>query len=264
MTLALDNTGILPANLVSAETHTSSEIANNFGLIYPNQGPLYQGGKILQYTPAGWTGSPFTLVEGIDYKLVYILPNIFVSGTPASSQPGLVDEEFNLGTGFNAGSTSITLANTYASLADIEVHFDGIFQGIDQLKSLVGKVLTFATPIPSGVNVIYVNGLTSANPAGSSNQAYGAISLFDSSLNGTFNLTYQALGGSWVYDVMAIEQQIEQVYFNPVSQQIALVPNPVYYKNYSGISLTSYAAIASSLAQVSPIHLSLAYVPRSN
>lgn len=59
---------------------------------------------------------------------------------------------------FVAGTTfSLTLANQYYSGTNIEVFFDGTFQGPDQY-SLIGYGLTFFSPIPFGVQNVYIRG----------------------------------------------------------------------------------------------------------
>ena len=66
-------------------------------------------------------------------------------------------EVFMVGIGFTIGATSITLAGLYGSINNIKVHYNGVYQGINQLASLVGHVLSFTAPIPVGVSVIYVD-----------------------------------------------------------------------------------------------------------
>jgi hypothetical protein len=67
-------------------------------------------------------------------------------------------ETFAAGAGFTPGTTrSITLANQYLSTSNIEVFFDAAFQGPDQY-TLVGNTLAFISPIPVGVQSVYVRG----------------------------------------------------------------------------------------------------------
>jgi hypothetical protein len=67
-------------------------------------------------------------------------------------------ETFASGSGFTPGTTtSITLANQYLSKNNIEVFFDASFQGPDQF-TLVGNTLAFISPIPVGVQSVYVRG----------------------------------------------------------------------------------------------------------
>lgn len=59
---------------------------------------------------------------------------------------------------FVAGTTtSLTLANQYYSAENIEPFFDASFQGPDQY-SLVGYGLNFTSPIPLGVQMVYIRG----------------------------------------------------------------------------------------------------------
>lgn len=74
------------------------------------------------------------------------------------------DNVFVSGAGFTPGTTTqLTLAANYGSLDNIWVFFDGVWQGLDQLQSLIGNVLTFVSPIPVGVNKVYVKGGTTVS-----------------------------------------------------------------------------------------------------
>lgn len=67
-------------------------------------------------------------------------------------------ETFVAGVDFTPGvSLALTLANQYYSTANIEVFFDAAFQGPDQY-SLAGLGLVFVSPIPVGVQNVYVRG----------------------------------------------------------------------------------------------------------
>lgn len=80
------------------------------------------------------------------------------------------DNMFVSGTDFTQGvTTQLTLAANYGSLDNIWVFFDGVWQGLDQLQSLVGTVLTFVSPIPVGVNKVYVKGGTTTTIGAPSN-----------------------------------------------------------------------------------------------
>lgn len=75
---------------------------------------------------------------------------------------------FKAGTDFTPGTTtSLTLANTYGSTANLWVAFDAAEQGADSF-TLSGTTLTFNAPIPNGTNKVYVKGgtaLTVGTPA---------------------------------------------------------------------------------------------------
>jgi len=67
-------------------------------------------------------------------------------------------ETFSSGTDFAPGVTTVlTVANQYLSGNNIEVFFDAAYQGPDQY-SLSGTALVFISPIPVGVQKVYVRG----------------------------------------------------------------------------------------------------------
>lgn len=77
---------------------------------------------------------------------------------------------FVAGTNFTPGvTTSLTLSQAYGSPANVQVHFDGTYQGTDQY-TLSGTTITFSSPIPVGVNKVYIVGGTTLSlyvpPAG--------------------------------------------------------------------------------------------------
>lgn len=67
-------------------------------------------------------------------------------------------ETFVAGVDFTPGvSSALTLANQYFSVSNIEVFFDASYQGPDQY-TLIGFGLSFLSPIPVGVQRVYVRG----------------------------------------------------------------------------------------------------------
>ncbi|SAL10609.1 parallel beta-helix repeat-containing protein [Caballeronia turbans] len=67
-------------------------------------------------------------------------------------------EKFAAGPDFTPGTTiALTLANSYLSGNNIEVFFDAAFQGPDQY-ALSNNALAFISPIPVGVQNVYVRG----------------------------------------------------------------------------------------------------------
>ncbi|SAL12010.1 parallel beta-helix repeat-containing protein [Caballeronia sordidicola] len=73
-------------------------------------------------------------------------PEIFMAGdgiAPNTFVPGV--------------SLALTLKNLYYSAANVEVFFDGTFQGPDQY-SLIGYGLSFNSPIPEGTQKVYIRG----------------------------------------------------------------------------------------------------------
>jgi len=77
----------------------------------------------------------------------------------AYASSSVVDQTFSAETDFTPGTTSsLTLATSIANAAHLWVFFDGTYQGDDQY-TLTGSTLSFADPIPVGVNKVYVKGL---------------------------------------------------------------------------------------------------------
>ena len=108
------------------------------------------------FDPTGSTAGNVPISSGPGGPTVWgALPYSALSNVPVPAR-----EVFNLGTGFSVGATSITLSGTYGSVNNITVHFNGVYQSVSALQSLVGKVLTFTNPIPNGVNAIYVDSFT--------------------------------------------------------------------------------------------------------
>lgn len=69
----------------------------------------------------------------------------------------IVNEYFFTGSGFTPNvTTSLQLANSYGSVNNVGIHFDGVFQGPDTY-SLNGNTLTFASAIPA-VQEVYIRG----------------------------------------------------------------------------------------------------------
>lgn len=71
-----------------------------------------------------------------------------------------IDQTFVSGVDFTPGTTTqLTLSSNFGSVDNIWVFFDAAYQGDDQL-SLLGTTLTFGSPIPVGVQKVYVKGGT--------------------------------------------------------------------------------------------------------
>ena len=97
--------------------------------------------------------------------------------------------------------------------------------------------------------------------ADSSNLTFGAIVVLDRNLKGNFTITYQALGGDWVYDKMQIYNYLANNELNPKVAFPALVYSPDVYPATTTINLTTFANIATSLIGNSPIRLGMIYAP---
>lgn len=79
---------------------------------------------------------------------------------PGASQIDIVDNTFSSGTDFTPGTTTaLTLTRSFGAIPRLWIFFDGMFQGDDQVLSLVGQTLTFTAAIPVGVSKVYVKGL---------------------------------------------------------------------------------------------------------
>jgi hypothetical protein len=89
---------------------------------------------------------------------------------------------FVAGTGFTPGvTTSLVLSQAYGIPANVQVHFDGVYQGPDQY-SLSGAQITFNAAIPVGVSKVYIVGGTTlsayippANSVGTTQIQNGAV-----------------------------------------------------------------------------------------
>lgn len=73
-------------------------------------------------------------------------------------------------------TTSLTLSQAYGSTANVQVHFDGVYQGPDQY-SLNGTQITFTSPIPSGVQKVYIVGGTTLSVNTPGNGSVGPAQL---------------------------------------------------------------------------------------
>lgn len=77
-----------------------------------------------------------------------------------NSASDIVDNTFSSGVDFTPGTTTaLTLSKSFGAISRLWVYFDGVFQGDDQIASLVGTTITFTSAIPVGVSKVYVKGL---------------------------------------------------------------------------------------------------------
>lgn len=75
MTLAVDTTGLLSANLVTNEASLTSAIyASALKEIYPVAGPFWATGLVVTYTDS--LGATTTLALNTDYSLQYVIPTV--------------------------------------------------------------------------------------------------------------------------------------------------------------------------------------------
>jgi hypothetical protein len=90
------------------------------------------------------------------------LGNVITYPISASVGAGNLTSEgpFVSGVNFTAGvTTALTLSQAYGSAANVQVHFDGTYQGPDQY-TLNGTQITFTSPIPVGTQKVYIVGGT--------------------------------------------------------------------------------------------------------
>ena len=175
MSLAIDTTGLLPANLITNESIlTSAVYSNSLKDIYPAAGPFWATGLVVSYTDNLLRTT--TLVLGTDYSLQYVIPTVV---------------------------------------------------------------------------------------AGNGSYVYGALRLINSALNGTIKLTYQAFGGSWIYNAADIAAYQAQNYLNPLAQQVVLAPDPMVYAGNNNTVLDSFANITAFQTLFAPVKLGVAYLSLS-
>jgi hypothetical protein len=93
-----------------------------------------------------------------DASGVTIWDQIVTDASTGLIQGQLIDEVFNAGADFTAGTTTVlTLANVYGAEGNVSVVFDGITQS-PTTYTLNFKTLTFNAPIPVGVLQVWVKG----------------------------------------------------------------------------------------------------------
>lgn len=110
---------------------------------------------ILGPSTSNGLGVEYTAARGSSQEA--LLDMIFA---PAAPQIDIVDNTFTSGVDFTPGTTTaLTLTRSFGSIHRIWIFFDGVFQGDDQVLSLVGQTLTFTAAIPVGVSKVYVKGL---------------------------------------------------------------------------------------------------------
>lgn len=147
-------------------------------------------------------------------------------------------ETFVSGSGFTPGTTtSITLANQYLSKNNVEVFFDASFQGPDQF-TLVGNTLAFISPIPVGVQSVYVRGgatrLTGAPSDGTVTDAKVASgSKLYNRINDLIDVRdYGAIGNGIADDTAAIQAAVNAVMALPAGGRL-YAPAGTYMINFA-------------------------------
>ena len=94
------------------------------------------------------------------------------------------------------------------------------------------------------------------------NQIWGAIEFYNISLNGVVAFTYQALGGSWVFNTEQISTYLNSNAFNASTEVIDLVPSPdLYLPNNPSVvwPINSMNSLVIAQAQATNISLGIAF-----
>lgn len=123
--------------------------------------------------------------------------NVIAYPITASVGAGNLTSEgpFVAGVDFTAGvSTTLTLSKAYGAPANVQVHFDGIYQGTDQY-TLTGTQITFTSPIPVGVSKVYIVGGTTLSLGVPGNGSVGTPQLADGSVTSS-KIAAGAVGAS--------------------------------------------------------------------
>jgi hypothetical protein len=99
-----------------------------------------------------------------------------------------------------------------------------------------------------------------------SGKVWGAICLFNQSLNGTIEISYQALGGNWTIDQQAVRNYLNSNQFNSnIQHQVLVSKDPLHLPNnpLAEWPLNSIEAITIAQSQMPNIILSVAFVSNS-
>ena len=93
-------------------------------------------------------------------------------------------------------------------------------------------------------------------------QIWGALEFYNITLNGTITVTYQALGGSWVFNTTQIANYLNSNAFNASTEVIDLVPvPPLYLPNNPSVAwpINSVNSLVIAQAQTTNISLGIEY-----
>lgn len=94
-------------------------------------------------------------------------------------------------------------------------------------------------------------------------KVWGALNIYNQSLNGNLTISYQSLGGNWVFDQNAIKTYLNTTQFNSNYQFMALVSkDPLYLPNNPNAEwpLNSIESITIAQAQLAQITLAVAFL----
>ncbi|MGH7192044.1 MAG: hypothetical protein ACREJM_00750, partial [Candidatus Saccharimonadales bacterium] len=125
------------------------------GLQLSLQVPLAATQTNLVYPSASARANTVAGFDANGNAISYPLPASIGAGNLTSEGP------FVAGINFTPGATTtLTLSQAYGTPANVQVHFDGVYQGTDQY-TLSGNQINFTSPIPLGTSKVYVVGGTS-------------------------------------------------------------------------------------------------------
>jgi hypothetical protein len=123
-------------------------------------GASTQGNKTIPQLSTPTSSPTQILFHGWDANNPTGLRDVAVSGESLASSfsSNVAPETFTSGVNFTNGvTTALTLLNMYVSTSNMDVFFDGTYQGVENY-SLSGRTLTFTSPIPVGIQKVYVHG----------------------------------------------------------------------------------------------------------
>jgi len=156
--------------------------------------------------------------------------------------------------------TPTTLTAIYATLTKGPFFNNNLVVTFTDLYSGVTTPMTRGVDYDSTFNFPQIGISTNA-------QIYGALCFYDTSLNGTITVTYQALGGQWSFDLSQISSYLDSNLCNPGIAYPALVPNIALTRadNVTPLVLNSQANIAYAQGLVtkypSGFTLNIKYLP---
>jgi len=153
-------------SLVDQSGYYPNVVENALDYLTMQTQQLAQGEQLTLTVPLESTIADLVLptAAGRADSLVGFDPNGNATTYPISSSVGAgnmtLEGPFLSGSGFTPGvTTTLTLSKSYGSAANVQVHFDGLYQGPDQY-AISGTQVVFNSPIPAGVSAVYVVGGT--------------------------------------------------------------------------------------------------------
>jgi len=150
-------------------TMQTQQLAQQLGLALTV--PISASPKNLVLPPAGARANQLVGFDVNGNAITYPITASVGAGNLTSEGP------FVAGVNFTPGvTTTLTLSKAYGTPANVSVHFDGTYQGTDQY-SLNGTQIIFTSPIPVGVNKVYIVGGTTLSLYVPPNQTVGDAQL---------------------------------------------------------------------------------------